>query len=88
MGIERITKKLVPPLQDTDGAIIMVNAYDPQLTTVKLFLEAISDLPHFIILNKTDLVLTTEAMDIIKQLGDEKIIMASVLHGRDRKSVV
>lgn len=87
MGIERVTKKLVPSLQNIDGAIIIVNAYDPQLPTVKLFLEAISDLPHFIVLNKTDMILTTQAMDTVKSLGDEKIILASVLHGRGIKTI-
>jgi len=84
---KRVTKKLVGPLQDIDGAIIVVNAYDPQLATVKLFIEAVSDLPHFIVLNKTDMVKTTEAMDTVKNLGDEKIILASVLHGRGIRTI-
>ena len=83
MSTERVNKKLVPSLQNIDGAIILVNAYDPQLSTIRLFLDAISDLPHFVILNKTDLVLTTRALEIAHQLEtEEKVILTSILESR------
>jgi len=83
MSTERVNKKLVPSLQNIDGAIILVNAYDPQLSTIRLFLDAISDLPHFVILNKTDLVLTTKALEIAHQLEtEEKVILTSILESR------
>ena len=83
MSTERVSKKLVPSLQNINGAIILVNAYDPQLSTIRLFLDAISDLPHFVILNKTDLVLTTRALEIAHQLEtEEKVILTSILESR------
>jgi len=53
-----------------------------------LFLEAISDLPHFTILNKTDMVITTEALKIAHQLEtEEKVILTSILQGRGIMSI-
>lgn len=74
----RVSKKLVPSLQDISGALVMVNALDPQIATVKLFLEAVSDLPHFVVLNKVDLVSASEAIDIARELESD-VVLASML---------
>lgn len=87
MSSKRVSKKLVPALEDIDGAILMVNAIDPQLATVGVFLEAITDLPHFIVLNKVDTISVVEAQEIIEQLAGENIILASVLDGRGFKGI-
>lgn len=78
MGIKRITKKLMPALEDIDGAIIMVNASDPQLATVALFLGAVENLSRLVVLNKTDLV-EKSVIPILKgKLGGEEVITASI----------
>ncbi len=77
MGFNRIAKKLMPDLADIDGAIIMVNASDPQLATVALFLAAVEDISHFVVLNKTDMV-TREAMPDIKAAFKDELITAAL----------
>lgn len=77
----RVSKKLVPNLQSIEGAILLVNAIDPQLATVAIFQEAIIDLPHFIILNKVDSVSVTRAQEIIDKLEDI-VILASMTERR------
>ncbi len=81
MGIERVTKKLVPGLQDIDAAIMMVNASDPQFATLALFCSAIEHLPHLTVLNKTDKVTGPEIRDISEKLGGE-VIPTSLTIGR------
>lgn len=82
MGIKRITKKLMPALEDIDGAIIMVNASDPQLATVALFLSAVEHISRLVVLNKVDMVDKGEIPDLRAKLGDEEIITASIVEGR------
>jgi len=72
---KRVSKKLVPNLQDIEGAILLVNAIDPQLATISIFQEAIRDLPHFIVLNKVDAVSVTRAQEITEKL--EGIVILS-----------
>ena len=73
MGIERVTKKLVPVLDDVDAAIMMVNASDPQMATLALFYSAISHLPHFTVLNKTDKVKGPKIREITEEVPGEVI---------------
>ena len=81
MGIERVTKKLVPALDAIDAVIMMVNATDPQFATLSLFYGAISHLPYFTVLNKTDKVTGIQVRDISDKLGGE-VIPASILLNR------
>jgi len=81
MGITRVTKKLVPQLEDIDAAIIMINAYDPQLATVGLFLTAVEDKSHFVVLNKCDMVKRNVVATLKEQIHGE-IITASLIDGR------
>lgn len=82
MSIKRITKKLMPALEDIDGAIIMVNASDPQLATVALFLSAVEEISRLVVINKADMVEKSAIADLRTKLGDEEIITASIVEGR------
>jgi len=82
MGIERITKKLVPALQDIDGAILVLNALDPQLATFALFSSAVSHLPSFVAINKCDLISDTEALLLASKILNRQVILASMKTGR------
>lgn len=81
MGIERVTKKLVPALEDIDAAIMVVNASDPQMATLALFYASISHLPHFTVLNKTDKVSGPKIREITEELPRE-VIPAAIPIGR------
>jgi D-arabinose 5-phosphate isomerase GutQ/GTP-binding protein EngB required for normal cell division len=56
----RVTKKIVTPFEalDVSGAVLMVNLYDPQAPTARLFLDAIrsAGIPFLALGNKLDLV--------------------------------
>lgn len=80
MGFKRITKKLVPDLADVDGGIIMVNAFDPQLPTIALFLAAMEDRGHFVVLNKADMVDGQTVADMRTALSPTEVITASIGH--------
>lgn len=80
--MSRVAKKLVPQLSDITGAILMINAIDPQLNTIALFLEAIKDLPHIIILNKVDAVSVVKAQEIIDEINKQDTLLASVINNR------
>jgi len=56
---------------NANAAILMVNLFDPQIKTTKLFLEAINhfQLPYIVIGNKVDLVSEEEVSEIQKQIG-------------------
>lgn len=86
MGLTRVTKKLVPELEDIDAAILMVNASDPQLATVGLFLSAIQEKSHFIVLNKCDLVEKDEIVALKAKLSGE-LITASLREGRGLQEI-
>jgi len=60
MATKRVAKKLMTtPFDDAapTGAVLMVNMADPQVNTVKVFLEAIKNrqIPYFVVGNKIDL---------------------------------
>ena len=82
MGIERITKKLVPALHDINGAVLMLNAMDPQLATFTLFAGAVSHLDNFVIVNKVDKVTETEAEILASKFPDRQIVLASITEKR------
>lgn len=69
----RVSKKMMTSFESigADGAILMVNAFDPQIPTTKIFLEAIkqNDLPHIVIGNKIDLVSQDEFNELEEELG-------------------
>ena len=60
MTTNRVLKKISTPFEqmNPDGAILMINMYDPQVATMKVFLDAIKDakLPFFAVGNKIDMV--------------------------------
>ena len=59
----RVLKKISTPFQNFNptGAVLMINAVDPQINTLKLFIDAIkeAELKFIVILNKTDIVENT-----------------------------
>jgi len=59
MTTRRVEKKLMTPFDDVNptGAILMINMADPQVNTVKVFLEAVQDkqIPYLVVGNKLDL---------------------------------
>ncbi len=69
----RVSKKMMTPFESVNatGAILMVNLFEPQIATTKLFLDAIHshNLPHMIIGNKSDLVTHNEIGEVEKELG-------------------
>lgn len=69
----RVSKKMMTPFESAEatGAILMVNLFEPQIATTKLFLEAIqaNGLPYMIIGNKVDLVSTNDVGQVEAELG-------------------
>lgn len=56
---QRVFKKVSTPFENFNptAAVLMINAVDPQINTLKVFLEAINEakLKHFVVINKIDL---------------------------------
>jgi len=54
--MNRVSKKISTPFEQCqpDAAIVLVNALDPQINTVKAFLEAVQDIPHILVVNKVE----------------------------------
>lgn len=71
----RVTKKIITPFETcgATGAILMINLYDPQIPTVRLFLEAVerAGLPLLIAGNKLDLVSEGDVRRVQAELGME-----------------
>lgn len=69
----RVTKKILTPFHSCNatGAILLINLFDPQVPTVRLFIEAIenSRLPFLIVGNKLDLVSEEEVSKVHDELG-------------------
>ena len=87
MGIERVTKKLVSGLRDIDGAILLLNAIDPQLATFTLFASAVSHLPNFIVLNKVDMIPETKALTLASKFSNRQVVLASIKTGRGLEEI-
>jgi len=81
MGYMRVVKKLVPQLQDIDGAIVIINAYDPQFATVGLIQRAIINLPNFVVLNKCDMVGSERLLELTRQINRRALVTASLKTG-------
>ncbi|MGC9018325.1 MAG: SIS domain-containing protein [Candidatus Bipolaricaulaceae bacterium] len=86
-----MTKKLVTPFETcgATGAVLLVNLYDPQVPTLRLFLEALerAKLPYLITGNKLDLVDPRKVQQVQKELGQEFPVM-SLLTGENVPAVV
>jgi len=74
---KRVLKKISTPFEafDPQGAILMVNMVDPQVNTMKVFLEAVEKvgIPFFGVANKTDLVDGAGRFGVEEALGLELI---------------
>lgn len=79
---KRVLKKLSTPFEDFNptAAILMINLVDPQVSTLKVFLETIKEkkLPLLVVGNKLDLVKPQKIKKLEKQLK-LKIVPASLL---------
>lgn len=77
----RVAKKLAVPflLAEPTGAILMVNLVDPQINTIKSFIEACQEkrLRYFVVANKNDRVKKGTYLRLEKELG-EKILPISL----------
>lgn len=74
---QRISKKLLTPFDTCrpTAAVVMVNLFEPQIQTTKLFLEAVKShgLPYLVIGNKMDLVDEATIRNIEADLGVDLI---------------
>ncbi|HUV75018.1 MAG TPA: SIS domain-containing protein, partial [Anaerolineae bacterium] len=75
MHTKRVLKKISTPFEtfDPQGAILMVNMVDPQVSTMRVFLEAVEEvgIPFFGVANKTDLVDGAGRAAVEEELGQE-----------------
>lgn len=73
MHTKRVLKKVSTPFEafDPQGAVLMVNMVDPQLSTMKVFLEAIEEveIPFFAVANKMDLADEARLSKVEEELG-------------------
>jgi len=71
------------------GAVLLLNLFDPQIPTFRLFLEAVKDasLPFLVVGNKLDLVNKETVAKIQAELGQEFPVM-SLLTGENVASVI
>ena len=87
----RVTKKMVTPFEScrATGAVLLLNLFDPQLPTFRLFLEAVKNasLPFLVVGNKLDLVSKETVAEVQAELGQEFPVM-SLLTGENVPSVV
>lgn len=86
----RVLKKISTPfyqLQPT-AAILMVNMVDPQVSTMRVFLEAIEEakLPYFSVANKMDLIERSKVDKVRSDLGID-LIPASMLTGEGLETI-
>jgi D-arabinose 5-phosphate isomerase GutQ len=74
---KRVLKKISTPFEafDPQGAILMVNMVDPQVNTMKVFLEAVEKvgIPFFGVANKMDLTDGSSRVGVEEALGLELI---------------
>jgi DNA-binding MurR/RpiR family transcriptional regulator len=84
--MSRVSKKLVPNLSDIIGAILVVNGTDPQLNTLKYFIDALEGLPWFIFINKTDLISVTQNAKLVYEF--EKInVDVPIMYGSIKENI-
>lgn len=89
MHTKRVLKKISTPFEafNPQGAILMVNMVDPQVNTMKVFLEGIEEvgIPFFAVANKVDLVDGGRRSRVEKELGLNLIPASMVtLEGMDQ----
>jgi len=84
MSTQRVLKKIATPFDRfaPTGAIVMINLVDPQIATVKVFLEALREraLPFFCVANKADLVAEGCVARVQSALG-EGLLVTSMVNG-------
>jgi len=84
MSTQRVLKKITTPFDRfaPTGAIVMINLVDPQIATVRVFLEALRErsLPFFCVANKADLVDEGCAARVQSALG-ERLLVTSMANG-------
>ncbi|MBU1200385.1 SIS domain-containing protein [Patescibacteria group bacterium] len=87
----RVAKKITTPFQKfaPNAAVLVINMIDPQVSTMKVFLEAISTakIPFIAIANKMDVVKKTKLAEIEKTLG-LKLTPTSTAKGTGIKKLV
>ncbi len=73
MHTKRVLKKISTPFEafEPQGAILMVNMVDPQVNTMRVFLEAIeeAEIPFFGVANKMDLADDARLSKVEEELG-------------------
>ncbi len=73
MSTKRVLKKISTPFEafDPQGAILMVNMVDPQVNTMRVFVEAVEEvgIPFLTVANKMDLVDRTRLDTVGQELG-------------------
>ncbi len=73
MSTKRVLKKISTPFEafDPQGAILMVNMVDPQVNTMRVFVEAVEEvgIPFVTVANKMDLVDRSRLAKVEQELG-------------------
>jgi len=95
MSFNRVAKKLTTPFAQfkPTGAILMINMSDPQISTMKVFLEAIKSakLPFFAVANKIDLlpkkIRKARIKEVEKELGF-KLLPAALISATGLKNII
>jgi len=95
MSYNRVAKKLTTPFEKfkPTAAILMINMTDPQISTMRVFLEAIkaAKLPFFAVANKMDLIpkkaKKTRLREVEKQLGF-KLVPAAIISSIGLKDII
>jgi D-arabinose 5-phosphate isomerase GutQ/GTP-binding protein EngB required for normal cell division len=95
MSYNRVAKKLTTPFEKfkPTAAILMINMSDPQISTMKVFLDAIktAKLPFFAVANKMDLIpkktKKTRLREVEKELGF-KLVPAATISSFGLKDII
>ena len=81
--MNRVLKKVSTPFEQIkpDAAILMINLFDPQINTMKVFLEAVteSDLPYLVIGNKLDLINGNPIINEVRKGISPNLILTSMM---------
>ncbi len=95
MSFNRVAKKLTTPFAKfkPTAAILMINMTDPQISTMRVFLEAIkaAKLPFFAVANKMDLIpkkaKKIRLREVEKELGF-KLVPAAIISSIGLKDII
>jgi D-arabinose 5-phosphate isomerase GutQ/GTP-binding protein EngB required for normal cell division len=95
MSYNRVAKKLTTPFEKLKptAAILMINMADPQISTMKVFLDAIktAKLPFFAVANKMDIIpkktKKTRLREVEKELGF-KLVPAATISSFGLKDII